>query len=253
MSAPSQIARYDVRNDGMGPYAVFYCDRCGREYRSQPDVAGTVAKDIGRQAVGGFLRNIPLVGGAIAENVVGQDQRYVNSLTAVQLQTHWNQVKERFRQCPTCAQIVCVSDFDEQSGFCQDDSPRKNEIAESQAEQAGKMVKGFAAAFGLDQAFKQTGQAIQQAGAAAQQAASQMARCANGHLAKPGTKFCPECGQTMTQPAATTCPKCGTPTLGARFCPECGNKMEAAPAKCANCGTELGGAKFCPECGARAA
>ena len=252
MSAPSQIARYDVRNDGMGPYAVFYCDRCGREYRSQPDVAGTVAKDIGRQAVGGLLRNIPLVGGAIAENVVGQDQRYVNSLTPAQLQTHWNQVKERFRQCPTCAQIVCVSDFDEQSGFCQDDSPRKNEIAESQAEQAGKMVKGFAAAFGLDQAFKQTGQAIQQAGAAAQQAANQMARCANGHLAKPGTKFCPECGQTMTQPVSTNCPKCGTPTLGAKFCPECGNKMEAAPTKCASCGTELGGAKFCPECGARA-
>jgi len=31
MSAPSRMPRYDVRNDGVGPYAVFYCDKCDRE------------------------------------------------------------------------------------------------------------------------------------------------------------------------------------------------------------------------------
>ena len=34
------MPRYDVRNDGIGPYAVFYCDICSREFRSQPDVTG---------------------------------------------------------------------------------------------------------------------------------------------------------------------------------------------------------------------
>jgi len=40
-ATPSRMPHYDTRNDGVGPYAVFYCDVCSREYRSQPDVAGT--------------------------------------------------------------------------------------------------------------------------------------------------------------------------------------------------------------------
>ena len=41
------MPRYEVHNDGIGPYAIFYCDKCSREYRSQPDVGGTIAQDIG--------------------------------------------------------------------------------------------------------------------------------------------------------------------------------------------------------------
>jgi ribosomal protein L32 len=254
MSTPSKMPRYSVHNDGVGPYAVFFCDRCNREYRSQPDVAKTVATDIGRDVMSGFLRKIPLVGGAVADNVVGQDPRYVYNLTPAQVESAWGQVKERFRECPTCRQIVCVSDFDEQSGFCQDDSPRKNEIAESQAEQAGKMVQGFASAFGLGQAFKQVGESVKSAGATAAAAANQTARCPNdGVMAAPGTKFCPECGTAMIQPTSVNCPKCGKPTLGAKFCPECGTRVEAAPVAsvCPSCGAQTKGAKFCPECGTK--
>ena len=46
---PDRMPRYDVRNDGVGPYAAFYCDKCNREYRSQPDVGNTIAKDVGRR------------------------------------------------------------------------------------------------------------------------------------------------------------------------------------------------------------
>jgi len=254
MSAPSKMPRYTVHNDGMGPYAIFYCDRCNREYRSQPNVGGTIANDLGRQAVGGLLRKIPLVGGAVSESVVGQDPRYVYSLTPAQLESAWGQMKDRFRECPTCQQIVCLTDFDEQSGFCQDDSPRKNEMAESQAEQAGHVMKGFAAAFGLDQAFKQAGEAVKSANASAQSAMNQAARCPkDGVLAAPGTKFCPECGTAMLQPAIANCPQCGKPTMGAKFCPECGAKVEVAPvaANCPKCGTPTKGAKFCPECGTK--
>jgi hypothetical protein len=30
MGTFSRMPRYDVRNDGAGPYAVFYCDACER-------------------------------------------------------------------------------------------------------------------------------------------------------------------------------------------------------------------------------
>jgi hypothetical protein len=241
------MPRYDVRNDGMGPYAAFYCDKCNREYRSQPDVGSTIAKDVGRRVAGDALRNIPLFGRAIADNVVGQDQRYVYDLTPPQLEAAWKQVQPYFHECPTCHQLVCPSCFDSPSGYCAEDSPRRGEIAEAQTQQAAGVVKGLASAFGL-------GDAIQQVTQAAKTAASSAARCPNdGTLAAPGTKFCPECGAAMVQPATNACPQCGaTVAPGAKFCPECGAKIaQAAPANCPNCGADVKGAKFCPECGTK--
>ena len=246
MTEPSRMPRYDIRNDGIGPYAVFYCETCDREYRSQPEVGATIAQDVGRKAVGGLLRNIPLVGRTIADNVTGEDPRYSTNLTPQQLEKAWGQVKDRFRECPTCLRIVCLSDFDEQSGFCTEDSPRRNEIAEAGAEQAGAMIKGFASALGL-------GAVVKQATVAASQAQASVVRCPkDGTVAPVGTKFCPECGGPMPQPVADACPNCGKETHGAKFCPECGTKIERAPAGvCPQCGAETKGAKFCPECGTK--
>lgn len=183
MANPSRMPRYDIRNDGVGPYAIFYCDVCGREFRSQPDIGNAITQDIGRQAMGGLLRKIPLVGSTVANNVTGDDPRYSYNLSPAQLQKAWEQAKEHFRECPTCSRIVCLSDFDAQSGFCNEDSPRTNEISEGRAEQAGAMIKGFASAFGL-------GDAIKQAGEAAKRVSTTMARCPNdGTLAQPGTKI----------------------------------------------------------------
>jgi len=240
------MPRYDIRNDGIGPYAVFYCEFCDREYRSQPDVTGTITKDIGKQAVSGLLRKVPLFGGAIAQNVTGEDPRYSTHMNPQQLEKAWSQVKDRFRECPTCLRIVCISDWDEQSGYCNDDTPRKNQIAQAQAEQAGHVLKGFASALGL-------GDVVKKVSDSAQQAAQNMARCPkDGTLAKPGTKFCPECGTAMVQPMTDACPNCGADTKGAKFCPECGTKIERAPiGKCPNCGADTKGAKFCPECGTK--
>jgi len=244
----TRMPRYDVRNDGMGPYAVFYCDRCDREYRSQPDVGGAIAQDVGKQAAGGFLRGIPIFGRAVADSVTGQDMRYSTSMTPAQLEKAWAQVQERFRECPTCGEIVCLSDFDVQSGYCKDDSPRRTEIARAEGQQVAGTIKGIADVFGI------TG-LVRNAAEAAKQAAANAARCPNdGTTAPAGTKFCPNCGNPMTQPAppaAQTCPQCGAETKGSKFCPECGAKLEAAPAKCPNCGVETKGAKFCPECGTK--
>ncbi len=245
-----RMPRYEVRNDGVGPYAVFYCDIDNRDYRSTPDVGGAIAQDVGRKALGGFLRNVPIVGGAVADGVVGQDPRYTYSLTPQQLQAAWAQVKDQFHECPTCKRIVCIADFDAQAGVCVEDSPRRGQIAQAQAEQAAGVVKGFAEAFGL-------GDAVKKATDAAKKAAQNSARCPNdGTLAPAGTKFCPNCGTAMVQPqppASTKCPQCGTETNGAKFCPNCGTKQPepaAAPAGvCPKCGTQANGAKFCPNCG----
>ena len=69
MTETSRMLRYDVRNDGIGPYAVFYCDKCEREYRSQPDVTGAIAKDIGLQAasVAKGIANVFGLGGVIKQ------------------------------------------------------------------------------------------------------------------------------------------------------------------------------------------
>ena len=84
--------------------------------RDRPDTTATIAKDIGRKAMGGLLRNIPLVGSSVASNVAAEDPRYTLSLTNEQLDKAWDQVKHQFRECPTCLRIVCLSDWDEQSG-----------------------------------------------------------------------------------------------------------------------------------------
>jgi len=239
------MPRHEVRNDGAGPYAVFYCDKCEREFRSTPDIGGIVAKDIGRSAVGGLLRNVPLVGAAA--NRAMEDPRHVYDLTPQQLEAAWKQVEPNFHECPTCRLVVCPSDWDSQAGYCVEDSPRREQIAQAQAEQAAGVFKGIASAFGL-------GEVVRNATQAAQAASASAARCPNcGTMRPAGTKFCPECGGPMTQPQADTCPKCGTDVKGAKFCPNCGAKIERAqaPAVCPSCGTEAKGAKFCPNCGAK--
>lgn len=246
MATFTRMPNYDVRNDGAGPYAIFYCDSCGREFRSQPNIGQVIKQDLGKQALGSLLRKVPLVGSQVAENVMGEDARYSMKLDPQQLQKAWEEAQVHFRQCPTCERVVCLSEFDSQSGFCNDDSPRQGDIAESQGAQAGAAIKGFASAFGLGDALKGVSDAVSRA----QEIAT--AKCPNCNTIAPaGTRFCPECGTGMVQPSVSTCPKCGTETHGAKFCPNCGEKMEVKPlvTHCPECGTETMGAKFCPNCG----
>jgi ribosomal protein L32 len=200
--------------------------------------------------LGGLLRRVPLVGSAVADNITGEDPRYSYKMTPAQVESAWKQVQLHFRECATCGRIVCLTDFDTQTGFCNDDSPRTNEITEARGEQAGAALKGFASAFGLGDVVKKVSESVETAAKASQQ----LARCpSDGTVAAAGTKFCPECGAQMIQPQSTACPNCGADTHGAKFCPECGTKIEQRPAltNCPSCGAETKGAKFCPECGTK--
>jgi rubrerythrin len=248
MASFSRMPRYDIRNDGGGPYAIFYCDACYREFRSKPSLANTVAQDIGRQAVSGLLRKV--AGNKLAESVMGEDPRYSMKMTPAQIESAWHQAQDHFRECPTCQRIVCLADFDTVSGCCQEDSPRTEEIAEARRVQAGAALKGIATAFGLGEVIKEASQAAE----TASRVLNHMARCpVDGLLAAPGTKFCPECGTALVQPASDACPSCGEATQGAKFCPNCGTRIELKPAAthCPSCGAEARGAKFCAECGTK--
>jgi DNA-directed RNA polymerase subunit M/transcription elongation factor TFIIS len=223
-----RMPRYNVNNDGMGPYAVFYCDKCSREHRSQPNVANTVKQDVAKSAFGGFLRNVPLVGGAIADNM--EQDRYRTDMSQEELNGAWGQVQQYFRECPTCQQVVCISDFDAVSGYCNDDSPRRQEIAQAQAEQAAGFVKGVASIFGVTDALKDAGQQMAQAHAQVQAGLATCAKCGNRAVA--GTKFCDNCGGPMTQPqvqaaVAVTCSNCGAQVAaGKKFCADCGTPVQ---------------------------
>ena len=87
-----------------------------------------------------------------------------------------------FRECPTCNRIVCLFDFDAQTGFCQADCPRTEQNTEARGDQAGAAIKGIATSFGLVDALKNVGKAVEAAG----NATTQMAKCPkDGTLAAP--------------------------------------------------------------------
>jgi len=221
---PTRMTRYSISNEGTGPYAAFTCDRCNREYRSTPSITAAVKQNVTRSAFGGFLRNIPVVGDAVAQQVEGDPYR--STMSAQELATAWGQVVQYFRECPTCHEIVCVPDFDEVTGFCDDDSPRKAEIEAAQAQQAAAAFKGVADVFGLGGAIQRS-----MASAAAQaypaQASVGAVACANcGTALAPGARFCASCGTPVAQKSA--CAGCGAElAAGARFCASCGRPTSA--------------------------
>ncbi|MDQ3939992.1 MAG: zinc ribbon domain-containing protein [Actinomycetota bacterium] len=224
------MPRSYVTNDGMGPYAIFYCDRCDREYRSQPNFTTTVTENVKRGALGGFLRNVPIVGDQMANET--ENDRYRTTMTKEEIDSAWAEVQQYFRECPTCHEIVCIPDFDEVSGFCDQDSPRRAEVAQAEAEQAVGFMKGVADAFGISDAMKQgmqqaqeqqAQQAPQTAAPAPAQPATAGVKCAScGATVPEGQKFCGSCGTPV--PQAVACPNCGTMTDQA-FCGSCGAKV----------------------------
>jgi len=184
----SRMARYDVHNDGSGPYAIFYCDKCGRQFRSQPNVTATVAKEITRSAFTGLFRNVPILGDAVDSIASSTDPKSSTTLSAQQLNTAWSEMQSVFHQCPVCLQLVCPTDWDAQASLCMEDASKKRTEAQASATDVVHEVK-----------------------------------CVSCGADVRGAKFCRECGTAV----ATKCRSCGAETGGAKFCPECGAKQSA--------------------------
>jgi hypothetical protein len=232
---PTRKAPYSVYNDGTGPYAMFTCESCGRDYRAQPVLVQEVKEQITKSAFGGFLRNIPVVGNAAANQV--ENDRYRNTLTNDELEKAWTEVKVNFAECQSCRRIVCIPDFDVASGFCKEDSPRSEELQQRDAQQAGAAAASFfggiANAFGIPDAMK---------AAAAQQQAQQAAGVVPGAATVPAASggACSSCGGALA-PGAKFCANCGTPVPQKAFCTGCGKELAAGAKFCANCGTPVPG------------
>jgi hypothetical protein len=236
MAEPTRMPRYDTSNEGMGVYARFYCDRCGREYRSQPSVKQTVTDTVKRGALGGFLRNVPIVGDSIANNM--ENDRYRTDMSQEELQSAWNETRQYFRECPTCRQIVCIPDFDDQSGFCDEDTPRRAEIEQAKAEQALGFMKAASDVFGIGAAVRQGVEQSRQAAAQQPPAGGATGAPAVAGAAGAGATatICASCGQTVGA-GLKFCGNCGTPVPQARACSSCGATIPASMKFCGNCGT----------------
>jgi hypothetical protein len=226
---PTRKAPYSVSNDGTGPYAMFTCESCGRDYRAQPVLVEEVKETITKSAFGGLLRNIPLVGNAAANQV--DNDRYRNTLTNDELEHAWTEVKVNFAECQSCRRIVCIPDFDMASGFCKEDSPRSEELQARDAQQAGaaaaSFVAGVANAFGLPGAMQ---------AAAAQQSAGV---APGGAPASAPAAACASCGGALAA-GAKFCANCGTPVPSKAFCTGCGKELAPGAKFCANCGQPTG-------------
>jgi len=219
---PSRMPSYSISNDGSGPYAIFSCERCAREYRSASSVVKAVTQNVTKSALGGFLRNIPIVGNTAANSL--ENDQYRTTMSQQELAEAWGQMSSSFRQCPTCQQVVCMSDYDAVADTCTDDSPRAAEIEAAKAAQAAATFKGVADAFGLGGALSE-GLAKANAAAAVGAAAAASTTCTScGATLAPGARFCASCGTPVAQP--TACKRCGTQlSPGARFCASCGTPV----------------------------
>ena len=290
MATPSRMPQYTVRNDGAGPYAVFVCEKCRREFRSQParpdnaqakalgeqtvggllhnipvvgdtlantattaiDAAAQNLQSQGASLLGGLLHNIPVVGDTLASTVAAADPRHAQNLTPAQLNQAWMEVQGNFRECPTCRQIVCAVDFDDASGFCRDHRP-----GAAQGAPAGSTGYGQAAPYGqADNSYGQGSNAYGQAAPYGQadnsygQAAPYGQPAAYGGAAAASGAAAYGGGQSAT-PAADT-------AAGANMarCPNDGTLAPAGTKFCPNCGTAMvqpqpvAAAGVCPKCGA---
>lgn len=116
MTTPTRLPRYEVHNDGAGPYVVFFCEACGQATRTAPDAISSTVQDLGEQAIGGLLQQV--FGAATAKSVTQSDLLRPAVLTIPQVNLAWSAISQQFRQCSTCGKIVCLKDFDEQRGVC---------------------------------------------------------------------------------------------------------------------------------------
>ena len=159
---------------------------------TQQDILNSVTGGIMQQA-GGLLGRIPVIGDALAQSMVTAGQAHASALSAQQLEMAWSQVQSNFQECPTCHKIVCLSDFDMQTGLCSVDSASSQAAAPAAATTPADSTTSVA--------------------------------CPNCSTAVQGAKFCPNCGAKIEAPARTTCPNCGKEAHGAKFCPDCGARI----------------------------
>ncbi|RPJ84515.1 MAG: zinc ribbon domain-containing protein [Acidobacteria bacterium] len=187
----------------------FFCDRCGNGFMSEfkPSAMGyatsmlRAASDVfggvfGRASAGSYEIERAVRG-------PGHDKAFRDAVEAT---------KPSFRQCPKCAQWVCLAACWNQSrSLCYECAPDvQTEIAVAQARATADQIRQKVAEQDLTKDLNLTAEAT--------------ALCPECGARTEGAKFCPECGKPLKP--KNECPRCGTKVEArTRFCPECGNRM----------------------------
>jgi DNA-directed RNA polymerase subunit RPC12/RpoP len=178
MIMETKMARNEIRNDGSGPYAIFYCALCSKEFRSNPNVASEVTKGVGQGLFKGLLRAIPVVGYDVS-NAVGSASGKT-AMNQKQLEKAWAEVSANFHQCGTCGKFVCDSDWNAESDSCSEHAGAQAGVT---CTQCGAQVKG--AKF------------CPNCGAKIEEPKPISTKCSACGTEAKGAKFCPNCGAKM--------------------------------------------------------
>jgi len=212
MSNDIQFVRnYQDHSTDQGFQFEFVCDRCGNGFRTrfQPSATGTISTvlDGASSLLGGIFGTAANVGDRL-HSATWQKARDDALDRAIQ------EIRPQFVQCPRCSSWVCrTSCWNEKRGLCKNCAPDLG--VEMSAAQASRSVEEI---------------------------------WAHAAMAEEDKKLAEGNWRTTIK---ASCPKCGAPLgTNAKFCPECGEKL--TDTKCSNCGAVLQpGAKFCAECGTK--
>jgi hypothetical protein len=200
------MPRFQEMRPNTGAYVVFYCESCGTQISSRPDISGA----LGNQLKNSLLRQIPIIGSFLGGTAQDVDRN-----------AHWQQVQEQFVECATCKKVVCRGCYDERTSKCR--SCGAEEMREQVGAQLGQVAGGAAAAAGA--AAAGLGAVLGNIGNLGGLAALAFIECPSCKTKTPRAPNCQSCGKPIPASLykAAHCSKCGSGLMpGAKFCPKCG-------------------------------
>jgi len=187
----------------------FFCDRCGNGFMSEFEASVTGIATSALRAAGsifGGLFGQASSGSYEIERAIqgpGHDKAFRSAV---------EQTKPHFRQCPKCAQWVCLNTcWNKKRGLCYECAPDvETELASAQAQATAEQIREKVQKQDLTKDLDVTSEAA--------------ALCPSCGARSQGGKFCPECGKPLR--TKNECPRCGHKAeAGTKFCPECGHKL----------------------------
>ncbi|MHB1414672.1 MAG: zinc ribbon domain-containing protein [Chloroflexota bacterium] len=207
------VRNYNDLSTDQGFQFEFFCDRCGRGYRTRFQTMATGAVSGVLEAAGSIFGGFFSTASDIGERVHSAAWERAHDGAFAKAA---KEVQGDFVQCPRCQSWVCrKACWNAERGLCKECAPD----------------------LGVEMAAAQANRSVEEVWAHAKMAEEDK-KLAKGNWRAKIRASCPECGAALA--------------TNAKFCPECGAKLQNGR-HCRECGAKLtSGAKFCPECGAKA-
>jgi DNA-directed RNA polymerase subunit M/transcription elongation factor TFIIS len=200
---------YQDRSSEYGYQFEFYCERCGNGYSSsfQKSAAGMGGGLL--RAASGFLSGSL---GRASHSVDQMAEMARGSGRDAALKKAVEEMRPLFHQCHRCGNWVCRDVcWNTATGLCTSCSPKLDqELGALQSEERLRQIQEKLTTVNLVKDINLGEQVV--------------ARCPSCHAETQGSKFCPECGTSLSP--KLTCRSCGHEAkAGTKFCPECGTSL----------------------------